>query len=338
VPTIVTKIVDPDNGAGTDYTSLSAWEAGENGDLTGVRDEIAVASCRSSSGGDDVGGQCTIDGWTTSPTQYILITCTGTNRHQGVYDAALFHAAGTGNPITCTENYLRVDGMQITPTTFGIYETHGGGDCGACDWRISNNIILGGVRGISFSGDNENASQVYYVWNNIIYDFSDSGDIGIRCGGTANYVRKLYNNTLQNCATGITQSYGTVIAVNTLFSGNAADASGTFAAGTDYNVTSRASIGYTVTGGGNSHDHTEHTFTFVDADGDDFHLASNDTGAIDFGVSDPGSGLFSTDIDGSTRSGTWDVGADEYVAAAAGQPTIKRWGGVPGMAINRGVW
>lgn len=25
-------------------------------------------------------------------------------------------------------------------------------------------------------------------------------------------------------------------------------------------------------------------------------------------------------------------------AAAAGQPTIKRWGGVPGMAINRGVW
>jgi len=41
--TTVTKIIDPDNGSGTDYTSLSAWEAGQQGDLTGVRDEIAVA-------------------------------------------------------------------------------------------------------------------------------------------------------------------------------------------------------------------------------------------------------------------------------------------------------
>ena len=27
-----------------------------------------------------------------------------------------------------------------------------------------------------------------------------------------------------------------------------------------------------------------------------------------------------------------------YEAAAGGQPTIKRWGGVPGMNLNKGVW
>jgi hypothetical protein len=32
----------------------------------------------------------------------------------------------------------------------------------------------------------------------------------------------------------------------------------------------------------------------------------------------------------------WEGG--NIVAAATGHPTIKRWGGVPGMAINRGVW
>jgi len=33
---------------------------------------------------------------------------------------------------------------------------------------------------------------------------------------------------------------------------------------------------------------------------------------------------------------SWEGG--NIVAAGGGHPTIKRWGGVPGMAINRGVW
>lgn len=33
---------------------------------------------------------------------------------------------------------------------------------------------------------------------------------------------------------------------------------------------------------------------------------------------------------------SWEGG--NIVADASGHPTIKRWGGVPGMAINRGVW
>jgi len=48
-----------------------------------------------------------------------------------------------------------------------------------------------------------------------------------------------------------------------------------------------------------------------------FHLGNSDTGAKGYGVSDPGSGLFSDDIDGETRSGSWDIGADDYQSGAA---------------------
>jgi hypothetical protein len=56
---------------------------------------------------------------------------------------------------------------------------------------------------------------------------------------------------------------------------------------------------------------------FVDEDGDDFHLNASDTVAKNKGTDLSGDSYlpFSDDIDGQTRSGTWDIGADEYVAA-----------------------
>ena len=73
--TEVVKIVDPDNGAGADYTSLSAWEAGEEKDLQQA-DEIAVAKCRCTSGSADT-DYVVIDGsWNTDADHYIKIwTC-----------------------------------------------------------------------------------------------------------------------------------------------------------------------------------------------------------------------------------------------------------------------
>ena len=56
------------------------------------------------------------------------------------------------------------------------------------------------------------------------------------------------------------------------------------------------------------------TFSFVDLAGGDFHLTSGDSGARDQGVdlsADPDLS-FSDDIDGDTRGGTWDIGADEF--------------------------
>jgi hypothetical protein len=48
-----------------------------------------------------------------------------------------------------------------------------------------------------------------------------------------------------------------------------------------------------------------------------YHLSSFDTAAKDAGVNLSGDVNlpFNTDIDGQTRSGTWDIGADEYVVS-----------------------
>ena len=86
--TEVVSVVDKDNGSGTDYLSLSLWESNEQGDLTGVRDEIAIAKCRCTGGTADT--SVSIDGWTTSSTQYIKIWTDPAEsyRHAGVYPSS----------------------------------------------------------------------------------------------------------------------------------------------------------------------------------------------------------------------------------------------------------
>lgn len=46
-----------------------------------------------------------------------------------------------------------------------------------------------------------------------------------------------------------------------------------------------------------------------------------------------------TDVPWSTHTWNYDTGIYAIVeAAGGGQPTMKRWGGVPGMNLNKGVW
>jgi len=51
--TTVAKVVDPDVGSGYDYDSAYDWEVAQQGDLTGARNEIAVAKCRCTAGTAD---------------------------------------------------------------------------------------------------------------------------------------------------------------------------------------------------------------------------------------------------------------------------------------------
>ena len=100
------------------------------------------------------------------------------------------------------------------------------------------------------------------------------------------------------------------------------DCNSTFAAGTGANATSNASwnAGYIVTGGANPADRANVTFSFLDAGNDNYHLKSDDTGAIDHGTSGV-SGGFTTDIDNVARGATWDTGADEYAAGVSATVT-----------------
>jgi len=71
--TVVTKIVDPDNGPGTDYTSLRDFSYGEARNLVGLN-QIAVALCRSSAGTADTMCVAFEQGpWVTDAMRYIEV-------------------------------------------------------------------------------------------------------------------------------------------------------------------------------------------------------------------------------------------------------------------------
>ena len=111
--TTVTHVVDPDSGAGFDYDSLFDWEVGEQGDLTGVRDEISVAKCRCTNGTADVTG-FTVDGWVTSATQYIKIWTDPTEsyRHAGVWPTGNKYVLSTGAAaVIIAESYTKIFGI-----------------------------------------------------------------------------------------------------------------------------------------------------------------------------------------------------------------------------------
>jgi len=321
--TTVTHIVDPDSGAGYDYDSLFDWEVGEQGDLTGVRDEISVAKCQCTGGTADTTA-VTIDGWITSTTQYIKIWTDPAEsyRHNGTYQTGNKYRLEVTNAVAIiayNEDYGRIFGLQfytLTPTGNGKNGlTFDGLEVGRLE--VAYNIFRGHgsasyTQGLIVINETNNT---IYIWNNILYPGCTT--VNTYCIGVSNATDiYLYNNTIVGGDYNILLASGILTTFNNIYQGATYAAvycfgTGSVAAASDYNATNRNAFGFTA----NTHDHVSHTFTFVGAA--DFHLASTDVGAIDLGVSDPGSGLFSDDIDGVTRGATWDIGADEYVAAVS---------------------
>lgn len=294
-----------------DYTSLSAWEAGRQGDLV-ANDYIEVAECYAMADTSTL----TISGSTVDSGHYMSITVATGQGHSGVWDANKYYIQQSLNVIVISDNYVRITGIQLDCTYSGTNSRNGINISGITGVQLNRNII-------KFSGSSTNETDGIYcssststarIWNNIIYGWGTGGTgYGLRCAGTDTSDTTstwCLNNTVVGCTSGIYSNYKGNISKNNLISGCTTTASGTFRAGTDYNATNNASMGYTVDGGGNSHDHTSHTFTFIG--GVDYHLDPTDTGAIGLGTTDPGSGLFSDDIDGVTRVEPWDIGADQH--------------------------
>lgn len=342
--TEVIKIVDPDNGSGTNYTSLSAWEAGEQGDLTGARDEIAVAKCRCTGGTAD-SSAVYIAGWTTSSTQYIKIwTDTSESyRHSGKWS--------TGNKYRITSSAyfgtiynsngarldLVIDGLQIENTRneeggiiatgFYSYTNY------AINITISNCIFRCGATtpanqgcGIRIHDHNSSGSSTIKIYNNIAYGFTGSNEgcgIFVAYGSGTAPVYVIYNNTC--CG----NTYNFCLYPNWSSSptfylkNNIGQSPGT----SDYYRDSSDGTWYTsknISSDTSSWDisYRSKTVSFVDASGRDYHLSSSDSEARNNGdnLYNDSQLAFQTDIDGEDRGGsgaTWDIGADEYVAAAS---------------------
>lgn len=307
----VTKTV---KSSGGDYSSLSAYEAGEQGNLV-TADEVRQAECYAFQDTTQVN----FSGWTTDATRYVRVYTPSAERHDGKYNTSRYRNEVTagGNFFNLFENtalFARFEGLQFQLTAanrvacIGFY----GNANGTSDVRLTECIIKGILTGTTTA---DGVLQAFVqsksvTANCIAYDFDLTVSRGFRTEAAADDGAFVYNNTAQNCAAGFSTGFQDSIAKNNIAYSCSAGYSGTWGTGTSYNLSGPSTSDAPGTNGLNAT-----TVTFVDAANDDFHLASGDTGAKDAGtdLSADGNYAFSIDIDGQTRSGTWDRGADEFV-------------------------
>lgn len=252
----------------------------------------------------------------TSSSNYLKITTVGAQRHKGVYDSNIYRLEVTNdngiyNNIPC---HIRIDGIQVKITAtgggdyIGIKATNANQTANDIDCRISNCIVWGvntsgAITGITSRPPGAGASGSAYIYNNIVY--------GCRQGIESDYAGVyVYNNTVYGCIYGMVADAPFVASNNIVASCDLAFISG-FGAASDYNAT-------TAEAAPGAHSRVSQTFSFANAGAGDFRLLSTDAGAKDYANSTLVGSLFSTDIEGQTRSGSWDIGADEYVPPAIG--------------------
>ena len=309
---MATEIIKTVQPSGGDYTSLSAWEAGEQRDLVAA-DEIATAECYVMSDTTST----TIDGWTTDATRYIRVYTPVAERHDGKWDTSAYRLEVTDNfGIGSTENNIKIDGLQvfITLSTAGASDgiTFISNNTGTIE--ISNCIIksTGDNSGSAISQGGAGGSPVINVWNTVAYDFLRSGFVngGIR-SNFSGVTLNVFNSTFYNFNSGVFQQNGTVNITNSAVFGNVDDFNGTITV--DYCASDDGD-------GTNSVTPVDWDDVFEDVAGRDFHLKSTDTDLIGAGTDDPGSGLYSDDIDGESRTSPWDIGADEFVSVGGFVP------------------
>jgi hypothetical protein len=312
--------------SGCDYTALETCMNANEQNLVTADQYFDVEISGEWSSADSTA--VTIHNYTTDATRYINIYTTGDARHEGVWDSGKYILHKTGNAhqfssSNSTELHMIVDGLQIYNNSSGdvyscmllnIAKT-------ASKVVIKNNILKGGtgtrIQGIRTLSNDGYAS--HYIFNNIIYGFTgDHADTK-----AINYSRGygyIYSNTVYGSKKGIIVEDGggasNVIAKNNISYNNGTDYSGTFSANSTHNLSKD-----TTAPALNTY-YVSKTLSFVSTTGglEDLHLASTDTDAIDHGSSTSGESAplnFTTDIDGVTRSGTWDIGADEFASTGA---------------------
>lgn len=331
--TEVVKIVDPDNGSGTNYTSLSAWEAGEQKDLVSA-DEIAVAKCRCTNGTAD-STNTDISGWTTDSTRYCKIWCdpsdTGGDGRSGSYaHLGVWPSSGKIYRFTARlryYNHIVVENIAIK-ASIGVN--------GGCIEKSAETpsvfrrcYIENTYTGAAYFNTNDGSD---YFFNSIL--ITVGGYNHSRCAvATSTNTSGVYFYNCTGIATGTVNAvFGSIYSTRKMYCYNCIAVANAFytggkayygeGGGTVYgNYTTASDSSYP---SGASNYWTGVTPTFVDSSNKNFHLAASDTVAKDKGYDYSAAG-YSDDIDGQTRTGTWDIGADEYVAAGISLPVAMRY-------------
>lgn len=320
--------------SGGDYTSISSMlsDAASN---KSTGDRWLVSYERS----DEVTEQVLLTGNynTTSDANGIIISVASAHRHDGKWNtgkARIAHTSSYDKAIIHTDTaaiapFLTFKGFQFdqkanngdnaqhivacrSPGTFaagsitlvnciarwsggnaGYLMFYGPGTAGAFVFKCINCIVYDGTYAIRFVTYSSAHAVKAYFFNCTFYNMNP----------TANSLFNLFDIDNTSAILQVKNTY-----VHT--SGGQAVASSYTATETFSNNKKSDSVN-TVSGWTNGV-----TPTFVDSANRDFHLQSSDTALKDAGV-DLSSEGYTDDIDYVTRTGTWDIGADEYTSAPA---------------------
>ena len=309
----------------TAYLSLFDCEAGEQANLTtlgGGDGSWMHIYCRSS--GEHPADDTVVyfNGWTTSATNYILIEAASTDRAvKDSWDVTKYRLEGNVGYegyglLGIQENYVIIDGLQIhivyedaVAYTFAVVFTT---QDAANSLVVKNCRILGDLDAASNTVCIciDDADAIVSVENCILYN-ADTGAIQERnCTSL-----KVYNCVLYGVATNALEiDHAGAVVRNCAIFNNTDDVQ---------DDSGEADIDYIATDDGDGGVHSISGLTwaneFVNAAGGDFTLKIG--GSLEGAGIGPESDadVPTTDIDGTTRSGTTcDIGADEYDAGGAG--------------------
>lgn len=279
---------------------------------------------------------------TTATNNYVVRTY-GSARHDGTANKSGAYSIqksvgeyGYGIKISFIKNFL-LDGVVVDVTAVtdrSAAGIHSYSDNSANFYiTVDNSIVYysgaspSSTYGFAAFKSQGHVGSYHYYHNNIAYGFHTThvnNDFKGFEGGSPTRPYEFFNNTAYNNDIGVasySSTYG-YLAKNTLSCGNDLDYYGdstTYLSGSTNNLscdnTAPALNTY----------YRSKTISFVSTTpgSEDLHLVSGDTDAIDHGADL--SATFTTDIDGQTRSGTWDIGADEYVATSSGVPMATSW-------------
>ena len=324
------------------YTSLANAETGTEN--TGINDTVENFDIWS--GGKDlttsmeiwnivcyhdaIYAEVVIDGWTTSASYYLKLFTPllssevgASQRHNGTVGTGVV-IQPTGTAITINDNYIVIDGFEIT----------GGGNItiantGASYAKIRNCIIHDNTDGFGiYSGTSAVGTLIE---NTIFYNLTS---IGINCRESC----FVYNCTINRVMLIEPLAYAgilsfeaaTVITVKNTIVMNSGDGlradfkgygTGYFSAESSNNISSdntapgnNSFLSRVATNNGNPEVGNWVIFEDIASGSEDFHLQNvSENDAMDTGTNLSLS--FTTDIDGNTRPDSilWDIGADEWL-------------------------
>lgn len=310
--TEVIHIIDPDGGAGYDYLSLADWYTAQQRDLVSL-DEIEIAKCRSSSGSADTTavnfGNYT---FTTDATRRVIVRADSGHEAGTQWDTAKYRLQTSNKAIESRIFGVTFDHIQITSASnqvINVYNEYDG---------INLEIIGCLVKGNTTSYEAMLSLRSFVagsvkVVNTIVYDAPGTSTYGIYAGNTTSGLTYYYYNcTVHNCSRAYRGQGNNTIAKNCI----AQDCGDGFYS--DFNTSESTNNLSNTNDAPGSNPINSTAVVFVDEANDDFGLDSTDSVAKDAGVnlSADSNYSFNVDIAGNTRSGSWDIGASEYVSAS----------------------